>query len=150
LRRKYDSTVRAWRLVFDPGIKSRIGYSDFARCAKTLRYEGSVRDLWEDISAASGPFITLNEFDHDAAEHLKRFQEHLVGLFKTAAEAFGLMDVTGLKTLKLNAFIDGCERVGFKDDQKHELHRLLFSEFLGKVSVKDIEWLGQVDLGIKA
>lgn len=147
LQKKYGNTVRAWRLALDKESVSRITYYDFGSNVRNLGFDGSIRQLWGELTANNaannGKFMVLRDICPSSAVRLERFKVWMRGRFETAEEAWNNIARPGQKFVTEKRFCEGVKLLGCCEAPR-AIHRWLDSNDArtGFVTVKDLEWLG--------
>lgn len=108
-KRKYNSMIRAWRQLLDPGGHGRVGFMQFCGAARQMGFL-KVSILWSQLDADGTGFITLDEWDPDAFRALMEFRQICFEQYGCPELAFRYaMDVDGSGTCRkseLSEFLD--------------------------------------------
>jgi hypothetical protein len=151
LKRKYGNLVRAFRLGLDIDGNGVLTYNEFAVACRAFGFEGSLRNLWDQLDVYADGQVCLHEIDANAAELLDSFKKHVFARFETAPLAWKAMDRQGLKFLTADSFGKSCKSIGWRGNFR-KCHAMLDSDptmnTRGKIHLKDIEWIRTFHTGL--
>jgi len=108
LRRRYGNVVRAWRTGLDLDGNGRVSFFEFCRAAREVGYEGSLRQLWNELNCNEDiAFITLDELDKSTYMRLNIFKDALIRTFGTIPKGWARFDMDCKRMVFWNDFLKG-------------------------------------------
>eukprot|EP00913_Durusdinium_trenchii_P018219 g17117.t1 len=119
LRRRYGSTVQAWRAAFDP-----MGHVTWLleECA----FGGKAKVLWEELRGDQA-FMCFSDLDASAASLLENVREQLVEQFGSIQDAwYELVEAAG-GVLAQDAFVEALQSLGVAVKTPQKLFKMLLS-----------------------
>lgn len=122
LVRKYGSCATAWRVALDPLRQGQLSSEEFVKAVRQrVGYQGSLKDLWDEIDKSSPNFVTLNDLDASAAELLWLFRELLLSKYGNLISGWNQgLDPRNSGRLEEEEFCKRCEALAFGGDA-HQL-----------------------------
>jgi hypothetical protein len=122
----------------------------FAKVCREIRFDGSIKALWNKLDADKDGNVALCDVDADAAVAFEAFGASLLEKYATASEAWtSICGGSNQPYLDEASFVKGCDTMGISPREGsswEQLHRNLISTdyYRGKeiVTLQDIVWLG--------
>mmetsp|Transcript_6314 Transcript_6314/g.15158 ORF Transcript_6314/g.15158 Transcript_6314/m.15158 type:complete len:1113 (-) Transcript_6314:141-3479(-) len=149
LRKRYGSTVAAWRVAMDPKGSGRATFGNFMLAMNECCFHGNVKGLWEDLCSEAeqdeevdDPLlswsISLKDLDPVAASSLTVLREHLLRRFHCLAEAwYKGFDPVGAERIDEEEFIKVLQKNSVKLQHPGRAFKLLLTRLGQRSIVKD-------------
>jgi len=113
---KYTYLLRAWRLLLDRSSLNRCTWFDFCASLDSLGYKGDAAGAWRALDKEHNNYLSLSNFDADAAEILAAFRSWADEEFGGTRPAFAIFDVDGSNDISRLEFRQACKIFGFRLD----------------------------------
>lgn len=140
LKKKYRSTVAAWRNALDPNMTGQVGFGKFMIVLEDCGYHGTVKTLWADLVGDNGKFMTLRDLDATAAKVLDEFRECLLASSGCILKGWHtLLDTEGAERVDEMEFLN--KMAGKVKSPKAVFKLILDRHGQRSVTVKDLEAL---------
>lgn len=144
LLRKYNSYLRAWRLVLDWDGSNRCDWNEFCEGCRILNFVNDVAGAFRAFDADMSGFITLKELDPSASDQLLAFKEWADNEFGSVRSLFNVFDKNGSGSLSHREFKHHCIVHGFAGNSK-ELYMALDGPKrrtgVSGITLKDMDFL---------
>eukprot|EP00927_Polykrikos_kofoidii_P040312 TRINITY_DN34492_c0_g1_i1.p1 TRINITY_DN34492_c0_g1~~TRINITY_DN34492_c0_g1_i1.p1 ORF type:complete len:1264 (-),score=148.87 TRINITY_DN34492_c0_g1_i1:23-3382(-) len=149
MRRKYGTTVAAWRLSLDSNAMDAIRYADLCRGMHDCDFPGQIRNLWRELTGDSETIpsgtLTFKQVDPTMQSALSKARDKLVARFgclhKAWKEGF-VREAGGKERVDLAAFVRTCEQSDISIKNPSRLFRLFCTqEGQRSISLADFEVL---------
>lgn len=126
LRRRYGSTVQAWRAAFDPMGHGTCGFGVFMQVLEECAFGGKAKVLWEELRGDQA-FMCFSDLDASAASLLENVREQLVEQFGSIQDAwYELVEAAG-GVLAQDAFVEALQSLGVAVKTPQKLFKMLLS-----------------------
>jgi Ca2+-binding EF-hand superfamily protein len=139
LKRRYGSTVAAWRGALDPEGKGVLGFSRFNLILDECAFQSNRKVIWKELvgDQKHAPFRAI---DSDAAGIIDRFRGQLLERFPSLLEAWRQgLDPGRLGEINESEFKTACESLGLQIGNHRWLFRLLLKRTgLRKIGCDDL------------
>lgn len=142
LCRKYRNLVVAWRVGLDPDGDGKLQFTEFCAACRHMHYRGNLKALWNALDEDGTGFVTLDEVDPEAVEHLNDFTYLLSVFFGSIEEAwYSCLDRDGSERCTIEDFQRACKELGYFRAPK-KLFKYLDTGCQGDITIDELFCLG--------
>jgi len=125
---KYGSLFAAWRTVLDGDHNGIMANIDFTMACRHLGIR-AVGRLWMELDPQNTGHVKLKDFDPDADEIISELRTLLLTQSKNLKMAWRMtFDPSQTRRVEKDAFVKGCEELGFKCHPADKAFKLLRPE----------------------
>lgn len=123
LKKKFGTLLRAWRTI-DADDSMYMQKNELFRAVKDLCWQGDARLLWKGLDKDGSGVTSLQELDLKSAEQLAKFKQQVIEKFGDAQSFFRAIDVHRINKVRVDDFLERCQRLGFTRVDKRLFHGL--------------------------
>eukprot|EP00929_Paragymnodinium_shiwhaense_P049976 TRINITY_DN25199_c0_g1_i1.p1 TRINITY_DN25199_c0_g1~~TRINITY_DN25199_c0_g1_i1.p1 ORF type:complete len:916 (+),score=241.34 TRINITY_DN25199_c0_g1_i1:203-2950(+) len=143
----YGHVVKAWKEGLDRQSAGKISVKDFLKGCDRVGFNKNRLGAWMAFDVHVMGFITLHEFDHEAAGHLAEFRRWTFNSLGGAMLAFKEMDKDDSNSLTLREFKHATRQFGFRGDVNRVFDALNI-DGLGQISRTEASFVDDWELDL--
>lgn len=145
LSKRYGTCTRAFRTNFGGEEHGKIFWRQWCSGCSRVAYQGSCKQLWEQLDPEDQGFIELRVLDPQAHLDLSEFAAALLGTYGTPEDAWRwCFDLCRSHRVTQEAFEAICDELGFagfNGKRRQSLFKCLDADDDGCITEKDLHFL---------
>lgn len=142
---RYKAPLKAWVKAIDQTHTCKVSWSDFKAALEQVGFKGDVAGAWHAFDSDQSGYITLKEFDHQAAITLATFRCWADDEFGGVVHALEQMDEHGTGALSCKDFKKKIKAYGYCHDTQY-LFNCLDIDSKGHLQPHDLYFLDEWEL----
>jgi len=140
LERRYGSVAAAWRQALDPLGQLQLSREELAKRVRAVGFGGDIRLLWKQLAKEESGFVTLHDFDPEAAELLWSFRSFLLEKYCNLVTAWRKgLDPNMAGRLDEGEFLRSCAYISFPGDAKKLFFILRAEPHKRYITIADVD-----------
>jgi len=138
LQHRYGGIVPAWRRALDPEGTGNVTNTRLMETATSIGFKGEPTDVWNELTAAGGYTIKLENMDDDIPRLLDDFKERCQERFGSMAKCFEDLDSVEKPFVTSEEFKRLCVEVNMAKNH-NKLASFLDKENVGAILLEEID-----------